>query len=571
MAREGLQAVAVGFVVLLVLAATVVLAQSSPPPGPTSGLYLDLDASGKITLRDLRLVPSTGSSAARGTFVATGEDDVGASLTVKSPAYNGAVYVDTNGNGARDSSDYLYLTTGTGRVMAGDLRLVTINSYVGATFVTVSDTDFDLNTVAIPNAHYAYYDTDGDGVVDTDERVMVRLGIQDVVTLNDVIVSGTQAFTRVTASTPGYNGALRTEGMPTVGAEKIRIAPSSTSSAAPTTTTTTTTPATTSSSPTPTTTAAADAVFTANEADRSVTASTVVGNLQWTDVELRGCRDASVLHAAATTSWASRTGPVGVGDRITGCTPGETVVLTLRRTGGVFLQHRFAGATTTRIFAPPTTTACTSLDEPILLHFGADDQARAGDVLLAGITSNERWTRIPEGDARIATKLLPVPGTLAFADLDDDGFLTADDLLLARIERTPMVLVLSSSLEAPTARPGDVLQASHFAPHKVVGVTSDAAASAPTPDAVMMVDDNKNAIHDVGEPLKVGSLETLRNNAPSAVSLWSEPFRAMFVDEDGGLHVREGGCSTAKLPAPSLPIMLTAFATLGLVLRRRSR
>jgi len=140
------------------------------------------------------------------------DQEISYGLAAPVPAYiltaGGICFVDTNGDTFQSAGEPAYLqkaACGANSVGIADLRLTSANSFTGGTLVKGSDDDFSRNTIASVAATLDFFDSDGSGGFSTGDLVYIHFGAGTAVAINDIMLTGTGAFTRVTGSTVGLN------------------------------------------------------------------------------------------------------------------------------------------------------------------------------------------------------------------------------------------------------------------------------------------------------------------------------------------------------------------------------
>ena len=123
-------------------------------------------------------------------------------------------FVDVDGNGVYNAGEPAYLQAaaacGVDSVAAGDYRLIGAQGFMGGTLVKGSDDDFARDTIALvtPVALFCFFDADGTGAYSAGDVLYLETGAAGgTVTVNDIALSGANAFTTVTAATTGLNNA----------------------------------------------------------------------------------------------------------------------------------------------------------------------------------------------------------------------------------------------------------------------------------------------------------------------------------------------------------------------------
>ena len=156
----------------------------------------------------LAIVPTTSAQttqAAFGTVVDSDDGDTTYTLLAGSPAL--FCFVDDDASGTFNSDESVYLAVACTTVAGNDVRIANSGSNAKGSQVRSSNADFGNPLTALPGAG-GWYDADGDTFFTAGETWYHDTDASGTVTVNDIVLSGSNAGNVVTASTSGLNNPL---------------------------------------------------------------------------------------------------------------------------------------------------------------------------------------------------------------------------------------------------------------------------------------------------------------------------------------------------------------------------
>jgi len=173
--------------VLKALPGAVLRWQDNLPAGIgwEDNVYLDVDASGRVSPKDIRITEVTVGAITYlpGSQVVNGDNDIGPVIVNAPPTY--FVNEITNPGGPYDLGDQVVINPAGGPLALNDMRISKYGSHLMGDLVQPADGDIGWPTVLLP-VNYQYYDVNGNGEYNIGDHVIMDMDFDGLGTVNDL-------------------------------------------------------------------------------------------------------------------------------------------------------------------------------------------------------------------------------------------------------------------------------------------------------------------------------------------------------------------------------------------------